>query len=85
MKQYYKVINWYYQDGSISYQVWYKDDKYHRDDGPAYISYNQDGSIFHQLWYKDGKNITQEEFEGKSCAGKIVEIDGKRYKLKEIT
>jgi len=75
----------YYQGGSIYHQEWYKDGKRHREAGPAHISYNQDGSIFHQSWYKDGKQLTKEEFESGSCAGKIVEIDGKKYKLEEVT
>ena len=45
-----------YNDGSISYQAWYKEGKLHReDDKPAIISYNNDGSIHYQYWYKEGK------------------------------
>ena len=33
-------------------EVWYKDDKFHRENGPAII--NPDGS---EYWYKDGKQV----------------------------
>ena len=45
----------YYKDGSINYERWYKDNKLHRLDGPAYIVYYQDGSIYYEHWYKDDK------------------------------
>jgi len=46
----------YNNDGSIRYQVWYKEGKYHReDDKPAIIGYYNDGSICFQYWYKEGK------------------------------
>ena len=54
------------------------DDKLHREDGPAII--RLDGR---QEWYKDGKEYTQKEFDKqtKTCNGKVVEIDGVKYKL----
>jgi hypothetical protein len=59
-------------------QAWFKDGNRHRDDGPAIIW--QDGS---QSWFKDGKQYTQKEFDKqtKTCDGKVVEIDGVKYKL----
>jgi hypothetical protein len=41
-----------YKDGA---QVWYLNDKCHREDGPAYI-----GSDGTQYWYLNGKHITEE-------------------------
>ena len=37
-------------------------------------------------WYLDGIKMTEEEFnlKTKSCTGKIVEIDGKKYRLIEV-
>jgi hypothetical protein len=59
-------------------QYWYKDGKIHREDGPAVIYSN--GT---QYWYKDGKEYTEKEFDKqtKTCDGKVVEIDGVKYKL----
>jgi len=62
-------------------KFWCLNDKLHREDGPA-IEYS-DGT---KSWYLNGKKLTEEEFNQrtKSCSGKIVEIDGKKYRLTEI-
>lgn len=68
-----------YADGS---KIWFLDGKRHREDGPA-IEY-PDGS---KSFYLNGNHLTEAEFlqrKQPSCAGKIVEIDGKRYKLTEV-
>ena len=67
------------------FKCWYVDGKRHREDGPAveYASGTKE-------WYVDGKNLTQEQFlahtkpKQASFAGKVVEIDGKKYKLVEV-
>ena len=63
---------------------WYLNGERHREDGPA-IEYD-DGS---NLWYLNGKKLTEEEHRNQtsnksSCEGKIVEIDGVKYELKEV-
>ncbi len=65
-------------DGS---QSWFKDGNRHRDDGPAIIW--QDGT---QSWWKDGREYTKEEFDKqtKTCDGKVIEIDGVKYKLTKL-
>ena len=69
--------NGYYTD-EFGNQYWYLNGKLHREDGPAYI--DEDGS---QQWWVNNNQMSEEEFNNrtKSCAGKIVEIDGKKYKL----
>ena len=64
-----------YTDGS---KAWWINGQRHRDDGPA-VEW-ADGS---KAWYLTGKNITEAEFNARKapCAGKVVEIDGKKYKL----
>jgi len=57
---------------------WFLNGRLHREDGPA-IEWS-DGSKF---WYLDGKLVTEQEVMKSSCSGKIVEIDGKKYKLEE--
>lgn len=66
------------------YKAWYLNGKRHREDGPA-VKY-ADGS---KAWFLDGKMLTEEEFNQRmnpepSCEGKVVEIDGKKYKLSEV-
>ena len=62
-------------DGSKS---WYHNNKLHREDGPAIEYANGDKS-----WYINDKRLTEAEFNArtKSCDGRVVEIDGKRYRL----
>ena len=47
----------YYPDGTILYEVWYKDGQLHRLDGPAYVNYYEDGTIRYVAWYKDDKKL----------------------------
>ena len=70
-----------YADGG---RRWYRKGKYHREDGPA-VEY-ADGRKY---WYLEGVEYLEEKFQKKmnpqqNCSGKIVEIDGKKYKLTEV-
>ena len=65
-------------DGS---KYWYLNGKLHREDGPAVE--RADGS---KWWYLNGKELTEAEFDARtkpapSCEGKVVEVDGVKYKL----
>jgi hypothetical protein len=66
-------------------KFWYLNGKLHRKDGPA--TERTDGR---KEWWIDGKQLTEAEFlrqTGKStssCNNKIVEIDGKKYRLTEV-
>jgi len=59
---------------------WWLNDQLHREDGPA-IEY-ADGT---KWWYLNGVEYTEAEFlaatKPATCEGKVVEIDGKKYKL----
>ena len=65
-------------DGSKS---WYIDGKRHREDGPAIEYYTGD-----KYWYLNGIEYKEKEFNARiqSCNGKVIEVDGKKYKLQEI-
>jgi hypothetical protein len=60
---------------------WYLNGKQHREDGPAVEWIN--GTKF---WYLNGEKLTEQEFLAKTatCHGKVVEIDGKKYKLIKV-
>jgi hypothetical protein len=62
-------------------KFWFLDGKRHRTDGPA-VEY-ADGDKF---WLINGHDLTEEEFNARknSCNGKIIEVDGKKYKLMEL-
>jgi len=65
-------------------KLWCLNGQLHREDGPA-VEY-ADGSKF---WFLNGEKLTEDEWRAKtqpqpSCDGKVVEIDGKKYKLTEV-
>ena len=63
------------------YKAWYVEGKLHRLDGPAIEYANRDKS-----WYVKGKPMSEKEFNAyikpkPTCEGKVVEVDGVKYKL----
>ena len=61
---------------------WYHNNKLHREGGPA-IEY-ANGT---KEWYINGKELTEAEFNARtkpSCDGRVVEIDGKKYRLQLV-
>lgn len=40
-----------YDNGNKRCETYYKNDKYHRIDGPAIIWYNENGSLSHEEYY----------------------------------
>jgi hypothetical protein len=63
---------------------WCVNGKRHRLDGPAF-----ECAYGYKAWFVDDKQMTEEEFNKytkpkPSCEGKVVEIDGKKYKLTAI-
>ena len=67
-----------YDNGDI---YWYLNCELHREDGPAIEE--ADG---YKAWFLNGNRLSEEEFNQRkdSCVGKVVEIDGKKYKLQLI-
>jgi hypothetical protein len=90
--EYPKVGNLWYLNGKLhredgpaieSYngsKCWYLNDKLHREDGPAIECPNGGKG-----WFLNGKELTEQQHKAATskhtCEGKIVEIDGKKYKL----
>ena len=78
------AVTW--SDGCM---VWYVDGKRHREDGPAVMwpcsSGGMDGG--YREWWINGEQMSEDEFNERTnppaapCDGKVVEIDGKRYRL----
>jgi hypothetical protein len=72
-----------YADGT---KAWYINGNCHRENGPAYEY--ADGT---KEYYLDGIKYSEKEFLAKtsvkelvSCAGKVLEFEGKKYKLVEV-
>ena len=73
-------------EGSSGTKEWCLNGELHREDGPAY-----EGSNGTKEWYLNDEKLTEEEHKkamlamsssSTSCVeGKVVEIDGKKYKL----
>tara|TARA_R100001509_G_scaffold96871_1_gene56338 strand:+ start:918 stop:1229 length:312 start_codon:yes stop_codon:yes gene_type:complete len=65
------------------FKVWYLNGELHREDGPAIE--RLDGT---KEWYLHDEKLTEEEHRQRTsrqtCNGKIVEIDGIKYKLTEV-
>ena len=61
-------------------KAWFLNGKLHREDGPA-IEWG-DGK---RWWYLNGKRLTEKEHreQTQACTNKVIEIDGKQYKLVE--
>ncbi len=62
---------------------WRLHGKSHREDGPAF----EDANGYKEWWLND-EELTEEEHRirtsSQTCNGKIVEIDGIKYKLTEV-
>jgi hypothetical protein len=68
-------------------KFWYLNGNLHREDGPA-VEY-ADGS---KEWWLNNKHYSEAQFNAEmakrkqlaSCEGKVVEIEGKKYKLTAV-
>ena len=49
------IINSYHENGQVSYEVYYLDDKWHRVNGPARIWYYESGQIKHETYHLNKK------------------------------
>ena len=75
-----------YENGD---KLWFFNGVFHRENGPAAIYMNGIKS-----WVLDGYNFSEANFNAEiarrkasktpNCDGKFVEIDGKKYQLKEV-
>jgi hypothetical protein len=87
-KEWWRNGNLHREDGSAveyadGYKSWYLNGKRHREDGPAV-----EWADWYKSWYLNGVKYTEEQFlekTKKTCEGKIVEIDGVKYKLKLVS
>lgn len=72
-------------EGADGTKFWYRYGKRSREDGPAVIR-AAGPSYGTKEWWIDGKKLSEAEFNQRtnSCNGKIVEIEGKKYELREV-
>ena len=74
------------ENGQLKCESYYIEDKLHNPNGPAYRSWWAAGQLRYEKYWIDGKLLTKEQFENRNttCNNKIVEIDGKKYRLQEF-
>ena len=74
------MIEYNVKVGSNGHKVWYLNGKYHREDGPAV-----ELATGTKCWFLNGKRLTEKEHQEQTQAStnKVIEIDGKQYKLVE--
>ena len=63
---------------------WYLNGKLHREDGPAVERADDSKS-----WYLNDEELSEAKFNARtkptpSCEGKVVEVDGVKYKLTKV-
>ena len=68
----------------VGNKYWYLNDNLHREDGPAI-----EWAAGTKCWYLDGASYTEADWSKQTqkvkapCVGKVVEVDGVKYKLVE--
>jgi antitoxin component YwqK of YwqJK toxin-antitoxin module len=53
---------YYYSNGSVASRVYYFNNKWHKEDGPAYVSYDRNGDIVYKEYWLNDKELTEEEW-----------------------
>ena len=85
----------WYANGQLNKAAYWINGKRHNTTGPAYFHWNDpayfhwndNGHLLTEEYWVNGKQLTKEQFANRNketCNGKVVEIDGKKYQLKEI-
>jgi len=65
---------------SYGTNMWYTNGMLHREDGPA-----AEYATGEKCWYINGNLLTEKQFNARNTGNnKIIEIDGKKYKLVEV-
>ena len=83
-----KVKREWYENGKLYCEEYWLNGKHHNTEGPAYRYWYDNGKLRYESYWLKGKELSKEEWEKQrktnSCNGKVIEIDGKKYQLKEI-
>ena len=61
-------------------KMWFLEGKFHREDGPAV-----EHASGEKWWFLNDERLTEKEHrdQTQACTNKVIEIDGKQYKLVE--
>jgi antitoxin component YwqK of YwqJK toxin-antitoxin module len=83
----YEVIREYFDNGQLWHEEYWIDGELHNTNGPAYRYWDKNGKLTHDEYWVNGEQLTKEQFKNRKndCVeNKVVEIDGKKYKLVNI-
>ena len=80
------AVRYWYKNGLLRKEEYYLRGERHNTTGPAIKKWDENGHLNEEC-YIDGNFLTKEEFENRknTCDGKVVEIDGKKYKLTAVS
>ncbi len=70
--------------GQLICESYWLNSQFHNEHGPAIREWNDSGQLIRESYFLNGQEVAKEQLTGESCSDKIVEIDGKRYQLKEL-
>ena len=79
------AYRYWHSNGQLKYEQYLIKGGFHNPNGPAYRRWYSNGQLAYESYYIDGKELTKEKFENRnqSCNGKVIKIEGKKYKLVE--
>jgi antitoxin component YwqK of YwqJK toxin-antitoxin module len=72
-------------NGQLAYEMYYLNGEFHNAAGPAYRYWHENGTLAIEEYWLNGRKLTKAAWEAAvnpaPCDGKVVEIEGRKYKL----
>jgi antitoxin component YwqK of YwqJK toxin-antitoxin module len=79
------AARWWHANGQLACEYYYLNGKFHNEAGTTARWWNENGVLAYEEYWLDGRELTKAEWEVKvnpaPCDGKVVVIEGRRYKL----
>jgi antitoxin component YwqK of YwqJK toxin-antitoxin module len=75
----------WHENGQLVYESYWLNGNRHNAAGPAVRRWHENGQLAVEEYWLNGMKLTKAEWEARvkpaPCDGKVVEIEGRRYKL----
>jgi antitoxin component YwqK of YwqJK toxin-antitoxin module len=75
----------WHENGQLKHEEYWLNGKRHNDAGPAIRRWYENGQLWSEAYWINGRWLTKAEWEARvnpaPCDGKVVEIEGRKYKL----
>ena len=79
------AVRRWHENGQLWREVYWFNGNPHNESGPAYRRWDENGQLVCEEYWLDWHILPKAEWEAKvkpaSCDGKVVEIEGRKYKL----